>query len=142
MDVKLLGPLEVEASGEPVQFEGVKQRRVFAVLALRAPEAVSPDELVEALWGAEPPAGATQALQKQISRLRRRLGDDGALVQHRPAGYALEVDHEAVDARRFEDLLRRARVALDNDEPQRASADLKTALGLWRGGGAGGLPVR
>jgi hypothetical protein len=41
MDVRLLGHLEVEVSGEPVRFEGVKQRRLFAVLALRAPDAVS-----------------------------------------------------------------------------------------------------
>jgi DNA-binding SARP family transcriptional activator len=69
MDVRLLGHLEVEVSGEPVRFEGVKQRRLFSMLALRAPEAVSADELVEALWGDEPPAGAAQALQKQILRI-------------------------------------------------------------------------
>jgi DNA-binding SARP family transcriptional activator len=41
--VRLLGPLEVEVSGRRVRFDGVKQRRLFAVLALRAPEAVSAD---------------------------------------------------------------------------------------------------
>jgi DNA-binding winged helix-turn-helix (wHTH) protein len=105
VDVRLLGHLEVEVSGARVRFEGVKQRRLFAVLALRGPEAVSTDELVEALWGDEPPAAAGQALQKQISRLRRRLGDGGSLVHHRPPGYALEIDPLAVDSRRFEELL-------------------------------------
>jgi Transcriptional regulatory protein, C terminal len=95
MDVRLLGHLEVEVSGERVRFEGVKQRRLFAMLALGAPEAVSADELVEALWGSEPPAGAAPALQKQISRLRRRLGDGGSLVRHRPPGYALDIDPRA-----------------------------------------------
>ena len=132
IDVRLLGELEVEISGERVRFEGVKQRRLFAVLALRAPEAVSADELVEALWGDEPPAGGTQALQKQISRLRRRLGG-GSLVRHRPPGYALDIDPQMVDSRRFEELLRRGRVALDNDDPERAAADLQAALALWRG---------
>jgi DNA-binding SARP family transcriptional activator len=133
MDVRLLGHLEVEVSGEPVRFEGVKQRRLFAVLALRAPDAVSADELVEALWRDEPPAGAGQALQKQVSRLRRRLGDGGSLVRHRPPGYALDVEPQAIDSRRFEELLRRARVALGRDDPERAVADLQTALALWRG---------
>ena len=133
IDVRLLGDLEVEVSGECVQFEGGKQRRLFAVLALRAPEAVPGDELVEALWSAEPPAGAAQALQKQISRLRGRLGDGAALVRHRPPGYALDVDPQAIDSRRFEELLRRARVALGRDDPERAAADLQTALALWRG---------
>ena len=133
IQVRLLGHLEVEVSGDRVQFEGVKQRRLFAVLALRAPKAVSADELVEALWGDEPPAGAGQALQKQVSRLRRRLGDGGSLVLHRPPGYALDIDPERVDSRRFEELLRRARLDLGRDDPQRAAADLQTALALWRG---------
>jgi predicted ATPase/DNA-binding SARP family transcriptional activator len=133
IDVRLLGHLEVEVSGEPVTFEGVKQRRLFAVLALRAPEAVSGDELVEALWGERPPAGAVQALQKQISRLRQRLGNGGSLVLHRPPGYALDIDPLAIDSHRFEDLLRRARVALGRDDPASATADLQTALSLWRG---------
>jgi DNA-binding SARP family transcriptional activator len=133
MDVRLLGHLEVEVAGERVRFEGVKQRRLFAMLALRAPEAVSADELVEALWGEEPPAGAGHALQKQISRLRRRLGDGGAHVRHRPPGYVLDIDAQAIDSRRFEELLRGARVALGRDDPHGAAADLQTALALWRG---------
>ncbi len=132
IDVRLLGPLEVEVSGERVRFEGVKQRRLFVLLALRAPEAVSAEELLEALWGDELPASAVQALQKQISRLRRRLGDASA-VRHRPAGYALEIDPWVIDSRRFEDLLDRARVALGREQPERAAADLRTALALWRG---------
>jgi DNA-binding SARP family transcriptional activator len=47
--VKLLGPLEVEVSGAPVRFDGAKQRTLFVVLALHAPEAVSADALLEAL---------------------------------------------------------------------------------------------
>jgi DNA-binding SARP family transcriptional activator len=65
VDVRLLGPLEVELSGEAVRFEGVKQRRLFVLLALRAPEAVPAEELLEALWGDDLPTGAVQALQKQ-----------------------------------------------------------------------------
>jgi predicted ATPase/DNA-binding SARP family transcriptional activator len=133
LEVRLLGHLEVEVAGESVQFEGAKQRRLFALLALRAPDTVSADELVEALWGDKPPAGAGPALQKQISRLRGRLGDCGSLVCHRPPGYALEVDPGRIDCRRFEELLRRARVELGCGDPARAVADLQTALALWRG---------
>ena len=133
IDVRLLGHLEVDVSGERVRFEGAKQRKLFAVLALSAPDAASVDELVEALWGDEPPAGAGQALQKQVSRLRGRLGDAGSLLRHRPPGYALDVEAQTIDSRRFEELLRGARVALGGDDPERAAADLRTALALWRG---------
>jgi predicted ATPase/DNA-binding SARP family transcriptional activator len=132
IEVRLLGPLEVDISAERVRFEGSKQRRLFVALALHAPEAVSADELLEDLWGEEVPAGAMQALQKQISRLRRRLGEH-APVRHRAAGYALEIDPDAIDCCRFEELLRRARVAAGRDDLERAAADLRTALGLWRG---------
>jgi len=132
LDVTVLGPLEVSISSEPVLFEGAKQRALFTLLALRAPEAVAIDELVEALWGAHPPRGAAQALQKQVSRLRHRLGD-AAPIRHRPAGYALEVDTEAVDAHRFEALVERARIELAQSDPVQAAGHLRAALELWRG---------
>jgi predicted ATPase/DNA-binding SARP family transcriptional activator len=132
IDVRLLGPLEVEVSGEHVRFEGVEQRKLFVLLVLRAPETVSADELVEALWGAAPPAGAVQALQKHVSRLRGRLGE-GLPVLQQPTGYALEIDPGAIDFRLFEVLLDRARVALGSGDPERAAEVLRAAQALWRG---------
>lgn len=132
IEIRLLGPVEIEQSGERIQLEGSKQRTLFVLLALRAPEAVSGDELLDALWGDDAPAGAVQALQKQVSRLRRQLGE-GLAVRHRPAGYALELDPLAIDSHRFEQLLDRARAALVRDEPAPAAADLREALALWRG---------
>jgi predicted ATPase/DNA-binding SARP family transcriptional activator len=124
IDVRLLGPLEVAVGGRPVEFEGAKQRRLFVALALRAPEAVPVDELVEAVWGDQPPDGRDQALQKQVSRLRARVGNQ-LPVRRRTTGYALEIDRDAIDSRRFERLLERSRAG----EP----AELLNALALWRG---------
>ncbi len=132
VDVRLLGPLDVRVAGSAVEFVGAKQRTLFSALALRAPEPVPVDDLIEALWGGDPPGGAIQALQKQISRLRERLGDDAPL-SHRPAGYALEIERAAIDAQRFEDLLRRARAALAGGAPDEARTDLAAGLALWRG---------
>ena len=112
-----------------MEFEGAKQRRLFVALALRAPEAVSVDELVEAVWGDEAPDGRDQALQKQVSRLRARVGER-LPVRRRAAGYALEIEREAIDSRRFEALLERARRARRSG---RAAAQLASALALWRG---------
>src|SRR3954451_2701374 len=104
IDVKLLGPLEVATPAGAVEFEGAKQRRLFVALALRAPEAVTVDELVEAVWGDAAPDGREQALQKQVSRLRARVGER-LPVRRRAAGYALELERDAIDTRRFEALL-------------------------------------
>jgi predicted ATPase/DNA-binding SARP family transcriptional activator len=132
IDVRLLGPLEVDVSGARVGFEGVKQRRLFVALVLGAPKPVSADALQEILWSGEPPTGGAQALQKQVSRLRQRLGNDAPL-HHRVPGYALEIDPVVIDSRRFERLLQRARVALGRDDPDAAATDLHAALTLWRG---------
>ncbi len=118
IEVRLLGPLEVAVPGGQVEFEGVKQGRLFVALALRAPDAVPVDELVEAVWEDSAPEGRDQALQKQVSRLRTRLGE-AFPVRRRAAGYALEIDRDAIDARRFEALF--------------AAGELELALALWRG---------
>ena len=132
VDVRLLGPLDVRVDGRPVQFDGAKQRTLFTALALRAPEPLTVDELVEAVWGGEPPGDGVQALQKQVSRLRQRLGE-AAPVHRGASGYALSVGQDAIDSRRFEGLLRRARDALGRDAPEQATTDLDAALELWRG---------
>ena len=80
------------------------------------------------MWAGRPPGDGVQALQKQVSRLRHRLGD-AAPVHRGAAGYALGVEPDAIDSHRFEDLLARARA----EDPASASADLEAALALWRG---------
>ena len=127
-----MGPLVVRVGKGVVEFEGAKQRALFTALALRVPEQVSLDELVEALWADHPPGDGVQALQKQVSRLRRRLGP-AVPLRHGAAGYVLDIDAEAIDARRFERLLQRARGALAHGDPQSARDDLASALGLWHG---------
>ena len=127
IDVRLLGPLEVLVPSGGVEFEGAKQRRLFVALALRAPDAVSVDELVEAVWGHDAPDGREQALQKQVSRMRARLGE-WLPVRRRAAGYALEIERDAIDSRRFEALLAGARA-----DHARAGRLLASALALWRG---------
>ena len=110
-----------------MEFEGAKQRRLFVALALRAPEAVPVDELVEAVWGDQAPDGRDQALQKQVSRLRARVGER-CPVRRRAAGYALEIER---DGDRQPPLrgAARARRALRADDAGRCRA----ALALWRG---------
>src|SRR3954449_9944327 len=133
IEVRLLGPLEVAG----VEFEGTKQRRLFVALALRAPEAVSVDALVEAVWGREAPDGHEQALQKQVSRLRARLGE-GVPVRRRAAGYALELERRAIDSRRFEAQLEAVQAERSGADPAQAAGRLAAALALWRGPGLAG----
>ncbi|WP_395106501.1 BTAD domain-containing putative transcriptional regulator [Actinomadura sp. SCN-SB] len=131
----VLGPLAVWTdAGEPVAVPGLKVRALLADLLLNEGRPVPADRLIEDLWGDEPPGNPPAALSAKVSQLRRVLEDaePGArsLVTTGPAGYALEVDPERVDAHRFQALTAQARSAMD----QLARAELLAeALGMWRG---------
>ena len=123
----LLGPLEVERDGEPVEIAGQKQRAVLASLALNAGQVVPTERLITELWGESPPPTAATALQNAVSQLRKALGAEPVVTK--APGYMLAVDRSQVDVHRFEAELDAAKSA--GAEERRKL--LKGALGLWRG---------
>lgn len=135
----MLGTFHADVKGTPVQLGGPLQRAVLVRLVLARGDVVSVDRLIEDLWRDEPPSRATAALQSYVSHLRRAIEPDRppralarVLVSAAP-GYAVRLDDDAVDAWRFEGLVRAARERAP-DEPARARSLLSDALGLWRGG--------
>src|SRR5215208_2709734 len=128
---RVLGPLEVEIAGRPLDLEGPKQRILLALLLLRANENVSAERLVEALWADDPPPSAHNALQVHVSRLRATLKEE-RLAKAR-GGYALTVRPGELDLARFRSLAVEARQAYADGEPQTASERFAEALHLWRG---------
>ncbi|MEU7900806.1 BTAD domain-containing putative transcriptional regulator [Nonomuraea sp. NPDC049152] len=132
MRFEILGPAMVrDAGGRPVAIGGPRVRALLVLLAVDAGRVVTQEQLIDGLYGAEPPETAANALQSQVSRLRRALGR--GLVEFHPAGYRLAVDPADVDAHRFELLAAEGRAALRAGDPARAAASLKEALDLWRG---------
>ena len=133
MDFRILGPLEVLDEGRVVMLGGSKQRALLALLLLHANETLSPDRLIDELWGDRPPATAGKTLQAHVSRLRKALvAHDGAVVT-RAHGYELRLDPGCLDAHRFERLVGEGRGALATARPEWALARLQEALALWRG---------
>ena len=126
-DVRLLGPIEVTLDGRPVALGATKQRALLAMLALRANAVVSVDELVEGLWGENPPASSSKLIQHYVSQLRKSLAGGDAEIVTRGRGYQLRVRPGAVDVADFERL---ADVAARNGEGGKAA---HRALSLWRG---------
>ncbi|MEV6278571.1 BTAD domain-containing putative transcriptional regulator [Nocardia sp. NPDC051832] len=130
----VLGPLLVWTDrGEPVAIPAGQVRTVLAVLLVHRGRAVSTDRLVDVLWPQRPPRDAAAALQVKVSQLRGALAAAEpaarAWVVSRPAGYALEVAPDAVDAGRFE-----AALALAATDARTRADTLTAALRLWRGG--------
>ncbi|MEV0195876.1 BTAD domain-containing putative transcriptional regulator [Nonomuraea sp. NPDC050691] len=132
MQFGILGPLEVRAAGgETVAVGGPRPRALLALLLLDAGHLVSVERLIDGQYGDAPPAGAANAIQTHVSRLRRNL--PAGLVEFHGAGYRLVADREDVDAHRFERLAREGRESLAAGQHERAARVLKEALALWRG---------
>ncbi|MBA9002887.1 ATP-binding protein [Thermomonospora cellulosilytica] len=128
----ILGATEARLDdGAQVAVGGPRVRALLALLLLDPGRVVPVERLIDGLYGQDPPAGAANALQSQVSRLRRGLR--GGLVEFHPAGYRLAVDPDDVDVHRFGRLAREGRRALDAADHARAARLLREALGLWRG---------
>ncbi|WP_406733237.1 BTAD domain-containing putative transcriptional regulator [Streptomyces sp. NBC_01794] len=134
----MLGSFGAEWNGEPVPLGGRRQRSVLALLVSARGQVVPVDRMIEDLWRGAPPARAVTSLQAYVSNLRRLLEPGRAprtpakLLVSAPPGYALRLPDDAVDAWRFERLLRDARGILDS-QPKTAGRFLEEALSLWQG---------
>src|SRR4051812_34160022 len=68
-----LGPGRAWLGGREVDVGSPQQRVVLAALLLRRGRPVTVAELVDAVWGDEPPPAAVSVLRTYASRLRRAL---------------------------------------------------------------------
>jgi DNA-binding SARP family transcriptional activator/tetratricopeptide (TPR) repeat protein len=138
MDIRLLGPVEVWADGDPVDIGGRRPRGVLAALASDANRPLPIDVIIDRVWDDDPPAHARHTLHGYVTRLRRVLDAGGMRLSYRNGAYTLHTAADGVDLARVRLLADRARGrAVDADA--RATL-LRQALGLWRGEPLGGLP--
>jgi DNA-binding SARP family transcriptional activator len=128
MEFRILGPLEVVEDDRPVRLDRRRLRALLAYLLLHANRPVSADQLIDEVWGPEPPKTAGASLQNYISRLRKAIGSE--LIVSQAPGYLLRVDPERFDLARFERLVAEARRV---GEPRERAEKLRVALSLWRG---------
>ncbi|MFB7615411.1 BTAD domain-containing putative transcriptional regulator [Kitasatospora sp. NPDC056181] len=134
MEFRLLGPEEVLCGEQVVPISAAKHRAVLSMLLLRSDRVVSTEDLIDGLWGADPPRTARTTLHNYIRRLRGILGDRGADILHtRPGGYSLQLESHRLDVHVFEDLVKRAEGAQAAGDLNGASELLRRALRLWRG---------
>jgi len=127
LDIRLLGPLEVDGDAGAVVVRGQKQRALLCLLALNAGRVVATDRLLNELWGEHPPRTAATSLQNMVSQLRKTLGRDR--VDTCAPGYRLNVRSEETDLGRFDRLVRDA----GELRGEARARTLGTALALWRG---------
>jgi basic membrane lipoprotein Med (substrate-binding protein (PBP1-ABC) superfamily)/DNA-binding SARP family transcriptional activator len=132
---RILGSLTAVGNGSVAALGPPKQRALLAILLTRIGEAVSVDRLIELLWGTAAPRTAEHSIQIYVSDLRRAfepLGSSDLLVTRQP-GYVLDVDPDAVDAWRFERLVKEGTRLVEDGDRDGGRAMIREALGLWSG---------
>src|ERR1700730_7401609 len=76
LQVRVLGPVRAWQGDRELELGGPQRQAVQALLALRANQAVSRSELIDGIWGEDPPPSAVNALHVHVAALRRVLEPD------------------------------------------------------------------
>ena len=151
--VGVLGPVTVWRDGHEIMAGQPRQLAVLGVLATRANRVVSRGELVDAVWGHQPPATVESGIYTYVAGLRRVLEPDGPrrdpdktrrtpgrVLVSSGGGYLLRLGRDGLDAAQFEDGLGRSRGLRGSGDPRGAAQVMDEVLGLWRGQPFAGVP--
>jgi DNA-binding SARP family transcriptional activator/tetratricopeptide (TPR) repeat protein len=144
--VGVLGPVTAWYNDQELTVGQPRQQAVLGILAMRANRVISRGELVDAVWGQDPPASAEGGIYTYIAGLRRiiepnrSLRGPGRVLVSSGAGYVLHLVPGQPDAVSFEQNLARARQLRKSGDPVGAVTALNAALGLCRGIAFAGVP--
>ncbi|MER5226043.1 AfsR/SARP family transcriptional regulator [Streptomyces flaveus] len=135
----LLGPVRAWQGAESLPTGSPQQRALLAALLLREGRTATASELIDALWGEEPPSQALAAVRTYASRLRKVLGS-GVLVSE-SGGYAIRsLGEGALDLALAQELAADAEKARTAGDLCHARTLLNKALSLWDGEVLAGVP--
>lgn len=135
----LLGPLSVRHDGRELEPGSPLQRAVLVRLLLGEGRQCGLDHLIDALWE-EPPGNAVRSVQTYVYRIRLSLGEDRSRLETTQGGYQLDIPEQAVDALRFERLVREGEELRAARQTGPALRAFDAALALWSGEPLSGIP--
>ncbi|MEU2022461.1 BTAD domain-containing putative transcriptional regulator [Streptomyces sp. NPDC016469] len=134
----VLGPVRARRGGETLPSGSPQQRALLTALLLRGGHTATAAELIDGIWGDEPPSQALAAVRTYASRLRKVIGPETLVSDS--GGYAMRTGADALDLTVAQELAsgaEKARAAGDRDA---ARALLNKALGLWDGEALASVP--
>ncbi|NED13177.1 AfsR/SARP family transcriptional regulator [Streptomyces sp. SID9124] len=134
----VLGPVRVGRGGEPLPSGSPQQRALLSALLLRGGHTVTAAELIDGIWGDEPPSQALAAVRTYASRLRKVLGPDTLVSDS--GGYAMRTAPDALDLTVAQELAAEAEKARAGGDRNAARTLLNKALGLWDGEALASVP--
>ncbi|MFH8570417.1 BTAD domain-containing putative transcriptional regulator [Streptomyces sp. NPDC017993] len=139
--ISVLGPLRAWRDRQPVDLGHLRQQAVLAALALCPDRTVSQQELLDGVWGMEPPI--TKVVPVYIYRLRKilRVEDSpDSVIERDRCGYRLARGAVEVDVTHMEGLVTATAAAERAGELAEAVRICSQALDLFRGELLAGLP--
>ncbi|GIH75392.1 AfsR/SARP family transcriptional regulator [Planobispora longispora] len=135
----VLGPVQAWRDGAELDLGTPLQRSILAMLLLREGRAVTPTEMIDAVWGEEAPPRALGALRTYVSRLRTVL-EPGRSPRTRPEmltsvgkGYALVLTDATLDLTLFTRHVQEAEAARRAGDLASAAESLRAGLALCTG---------
>ncbi|MBV2353936.1 winged helix-turn-helix domain-containing protein [Streptomyces sp. J2-1] len=143
----LLGPVRAWRGETELELGPPKQRSLLALLLAHAGNPVTTSEIVDVLWGEDPPDTAVNVIQRHVGALRRLLepalptGGASRWLVRGSGGYRLHAEADTLDLLRFRNLRQRAATAAAAGRADEATTELLRALALWRGPVAAGIPA-
>ncbi|WP_211359865.1 ATP-binding protein [Actinocorallia herbida] len=137
--LRILGPLRVFRDGAERDAGPRQQAYLLALLLASAGRPVTTGELIDLIWGDDPPASALNVIHKYVGGLRRLLepaiGARGAssYLHRRGNAYLLSAGPGALDLVAFRELVDRAAADVGERRREEALDHYVEALGLWQG---------
>ncbi|MQY12966.1 Regulatory protein AfsR [Streptomyces sp. RB5] len=134
----VLGPVRAERGGEQLAAGSPQQRAMLAALLLRSGRTATAQELIDALWGEEPPEKATATIRTYAFRMRKALGTDA--LRSEAGGYSVPRAAGSLDTERVDALATQAERAAAEGDIARGRALYAKALAHWDGEPLAGIP--
>ncbi|WP_406122426.1 NB-ARC domain-containing protein [Streptomyces canus] len=143
--IEVLGPLRAWQGATPLDLGPVKRQAVLAALLLRQGAVVSHEQLLDSVFGSEPPAGGRRVLPIHVNSLRRALDTEGtqpaeSVIRSGKGWYRFVVEGVGLD---MAELARRGDEAMRNvaaGDLATAVDQLSSAIGLFQGEPLANLP--
>ena len=144
--VRLLGPVRAWRGDQELGLGTPRRRAVLGLLAMRANRAVSRDELIDAMWGEDPPASSVNALHGYVAGLRmvlephRARRAPGRVLLASGPGYLLRLEPGQLDVEVFGQHLVAARGLSARGDLTGAARSFDAALRLCQSAPLSGIP--
>ena len=145
LQFSVLGPLRAWRGARLLDLGPVRQQALLAALVLRPGVTVSPGELLDGVWGLEPPGTGGRVVPVYVHRLRKCLRSTGertedSVIGSDRGGYRFAGERVRLDVTELTDRIAEASTAAREGDPAAAAEAYAGALSLFQGEPLAGLP--